>query len=100
MVVYATMKVLVRRARAESASGTCATFEEYSATPLEPIAYRVRGDSPTLTDTLGVETGVDLEQSTGSERSRTSARALDESPGPRRRLESIEPACATAAAAA
>ena len=55
-------------------------FRRLLGDSLEPIAYRVRGDSPTLTDTLQVESGVDLMAKYEVRAIREFESALDENP--------------------
>lgn len=47
---------------------------------LKPLAYRVRANSPTLTDSLEVEAGVDVAEKYGVQTFSDYDRALDESP--------------------
>jgi len=55
-------------------------FRRLLGDSLEAIAYRVRGDSPTLTDTLQVESGVDLMSKYQVRPVREFESALDENP--------------------
>ncbi len=55
-------------------------FRRVVGDALDPIAYRVRGDSPVLTDTLEVEPGADLGTKYGLRTFDDLSRAFDESP--------------------
>jgi predicted dehydrogenase len=55
-------------------------FRRVLGDSLEPLAYRVRGASPTLTDALEVEPGVDVMQKYGVRAHSDLSAALDESP--------------------